>query len=158
MPVGDGIDAADPRFKNELTKDAAPMDTPPPPPPDVTCARELADASNPGLFAGVSAVIGVLFVRRSPSTSTICSPLRAVGTAETIAATAFAPDTGGAVVDDGVVPSIDGLTPADGATAVVAAAGGSVSEVAEAVASAEAGTCVARAAAAKGLLHRTLSA
>lgn len=139
MSLGDGVDAVDPRFKNELTRDAAPPETLPPPPlPGVSCARGLANASAPALLAGAPAVL-VLFVRRSPSASATCCPVRAAGTAGTTAAAAeaaaaAATDTSCAG-DTEVIPSLGGITIADGAT-VAAAAGGSVSSVSESVASA----------------------
>lgn len=168
--LSDGIDAVDPRFKNELTKDAAPDDTRasppllPPPLPGASCAPGHIDTSTPALFAGAFlAVLGVSFPRRSPSTLATCSPMRAAGTTETAAAAAAAAaiatatDTGCAD-DNGAVPLLGGLTTADGATAA-AAAGAAVSKVSNAVVAAGRAASVAGAAAAEGLpLFRSPSA
>lgn len=138
----------DPRFKNELTRDAAPIDPPPPPPslppPAVRCTRGPADALSPPLFASASAVFGVLFPSRSPSSSEICSP---VCTAEVVETAAAAADTG-CGGDGRVTPLLDGLTTAadDGAAA------GSVSNVSETDVVPGATACEAEAAAAEGLL------
>lgn len=158
MSLGDGIDAVDPLFKNELTRAAAPDDTWPSPPllppplPGAPCARGFANASPPALLAGALAVVVALFPRRSPSILATCSPVLAAGTAEKAAAAAATAADTRCAGTNGFVARLAGLTTADCAAAA-AASGAGVSKVSDgAVMAAGAGASTAGAAAATGIL------